>query len=51
MRLPEGTTVYIGGKKYTRNIPDELAPDGLKSERSDTKPMRSIKKSDKKDGE
>ena len=51
MRLPEGMTVYIGGKKYVRNIPDELAPDHLKPGKTDTKQLRKISKSDKKDGE
>ncbi len=51
MRLPSGTIVYIAGKKYVRNIPDELAPDHLKSEKSETRPLKKISKSDKKDGE
>jgi hypothetical protein len=51
MRLPAGTIVYIAGKKYVRNIPDELAPDHLKSGKTDTKELKKISKSDKKDGE
>ncbi len=51
MRLPEGTTVYIGGKKYVRNMPDNLAPDHLKSGKTDTKELKKISKSDKKGGE
>ena len=51
MRLPENVTVYIGGKKFTRNIPDNLVPDGLiDPSRAETKPLKKIKK-EKKGGE
>ena len=51
MRLPDGVTVYIGGKKYVRNIPDDLVPAGLiDSSRAETKPLKKIKR-EKKDGE
>lgn len=50
MRLPEDTTIYIGGKKYTRDMPDHLVPESVKSSKSDTKPLKKISK-DKKDGE
>ena len=51
MRLPDNITVYIAGKKYVRNIPDELAPEGIKPERSDTKPLKRIAREEKKDSE
>ena len=48
MRLPKDTTVYIGGKKYTRDMPDELVPEGItEARKTDTKP---IKKVEKKEG-
>jgi len=44
MRLPKDTTVYIGGKKYTRDMPDELAPEGINEPRKDTKPLKKLEK-------
>lgn len=52
MRLPENVTVYIGGKKFTRNIPDNLAPEGLKDlGRTETKPLKRVVRTEKKDSE
>jgi len=47
MRLPENVTVYVGGKKFVRNIPDELAPEHLKGAKTDTKPLKKIVAKDK----
>ena len=30
MKLPNGMTVHVGGRKYKGEIPDNLAPKGLK---------------------
>ena len=52
MRLPEDVTVYIGGKKFTRNIPDELAPEGIRElGKTDTKQLKKVIKAEKKGGE
>jgi len=29
MKIPENVTIYIGGKKYTKVIPDEVVPPEL----------------------
>lgn len=30
MKLPDGVTVHVGGRKYRGEMPDELVPKGLK---------------------
>ena len=39
MKVPENTTVYVGGKKFKagKSIPDELAPDSIKDADKKTK--------------
>jgi len=49
MKIPEGKTVYIHGKKFKGNIPDELVDDELKKTLSQDKKIenkRDVKTTD-----
>jgi len=49
MKIPKGMTIYAGGKKYIKTIPDSVLNDGIRKKIEKATGEKPLKKTEKND--